>query len=132
MARVLLVDDSSAVLQIVRDVLREAGHEVHEAADGKRGLAQFRRTSPDLVISDVVMPEMDGFELLWAIRAEAPMTPLILMSGRNRSLRMDDLLRAAKVFGAWQVIPKPFSKEELLRVVQSALALAGSPELARD
>jgi CheY-like chemotaxis protein len=132
MARVLLVDDSTVVLQIVRAVLREAGHEVHEAADGKRGLAEFRRTSPDLVISDVVMPEMDGFELLWAIRAEAPTTPLILMSGGSRSLQMDDLLRAAKVFGAWQVIPKPFSKEELLRVVQSALALAGSPELARD
>jgi CheY-like chemotaxis protein len=132
MARVLLVDDSPVVLQIVRDVLREAGHEVDEAADGKRGLAQFRRTTPDLVISDVVMPEMDGFELLWAIRAEAPTTPLILMSGGSRSLRMDHLLRSAKVFGAWQVIPKPFSGEELLRVVESALALAGSPEVAQD
>jgi CheY-like chemotaxis protein len=132
MARVLLVDDSSVVLQIVRDILREAGHEVHEAADGKRGLALFRRTRPDLVISDVVMPEMDGFELLWAIRAEAPTTPLILMSGGSRSLRMDDLLRSAKVFGAWQVIPKPFSKEELLRVVESALALAGSPKVGQN
>jgi DNA-binding response OmpR family regulator len=132
MARVLVVDDSTVCLRIVCEALRAAGHEVDQAADGKHGLALFRRTPPALVISDVVMPEMDGFELLWAIRALAPETPLILMSGGTHSLRVDDLLRTAKVFGAWQVIPKPFTGEELLRAVKRALAPAGSPRVPGD
>ncbi len=103
-----------------------------EAADGKHALALFRRTPPDLVISDVVMPEMDGFELLWAIRALAPGTPLILMSGGTGSLRVDDLLRTAKMFGAWQVIRKPFTGEELLRTVEGALAPVAAPQPAGD
>jgi CheY-like chemotaxis protein len=68
------------------------------------------------------MPEMDGFELLGAIRSAAPGTPLILMSGGGRALRVDDLLRSGKLLGAWQVLRKPFSGEELLRVVEGALA----------
>jgi CheY-like chemotaxis protein len=121
MARVLVVDDSRTVRGIVSERLRGAGHEVLEAPDGKLGLALFLRTSPDLVISDVVMPEMDGFEILGAIRSAAPTTPLILMSGGGRSLRVDDLLRSAKLLGACQVLRKPFSGEELLRVVEGAL-----------
>src|ERR1700693_2878631 len=114
MARVLVVDDSRTVRAIVGEQLKEAGHEGLEAADGKLGLALFIQTSPDLVISDVVMPEMDGFEILGAIRRAAPATPLILMSGGGRSLRVDDLLRSAKLLGAWQVLRKPFSGQELL------------------
>src|SRR4051812_45619568 len=122
MARVLVVDDSRTVRAIVSQQLSGAGHEVLEAADGKGGLALFVRTSPDLVISDVVMPEMDGFEILGAIRRAAPATPLILMSGGGRALRVDDLLRSAKLLGARQVLRKPFSSEELLRVVEGALS----------
>jgi CheY-like chemotaxis protein len=122
MARVLVVDDSRTIRAIVSQQLKEAGHEVLEAPNGKLGLALVLRTSPDLVISDVVMPEMDGFEILGAIRSAAPDTPLILMSGGGRSLRVDDLLRSGKLLGAWQVLRKPFSREELLRVVEGALA----------
>ncbi|MFL5494857.1 MAG: response regulator [Gemmatimonadales bacterium] len=122
MARVLVVDDSRTVRAIISQQLSEAGHEVLEAADGKLGLALFIRSSPDLVISDVVMPEMDGFEILGAIRRAAPATPLILMSGGGRTLRVDDLLRSAKLLGAWQVLRKPFSGEELLHVVEGALS----------
>jgi CheY-like chemotaxis protein len=127
MARVLVVDDSRTVLGIVSEQLREAGHEVYGAADGQLGLALFLKHNPDLVVSDLVMPEMDGFEILGAIRAAAPGTPLILMSGGGRSLRVDDLLRAAKLLGAWQVLRKPFSGEELLRVVQGALTACEVP-----
>jgi CheY-like chemotaxis protein len=121
-ARVLVVDDSRTVRAIVSQQLSAAGHDVLEAADGKLGLALFVRTSPDLVISDVVMPEMDGFEIFGAIRRAAPSTPLILMSGGRRSLQVDDLLRSAKLLGARQVLRKPFSGEELLRVAEGALS----------
>jgi len=127
MARVLLVDDSRTVLGIVGAHLREAGHEVFEASDGRLGLTLFLQNHPDLVISDVVMPEMDGFEILRAIRAADPTTPMILMSGGGRSLLVDDLLRTAKLLGAWQVLRKPFSGEKLLQVVQGALAAGSMP-----
>jgi CheY-like chemotaxis protein len=125
MARVLVIDDSPTVLEIVSERLMAAGHEVLQASDGKPGLALFLRSSPDLVISDMVMPEMDGFEVLRAIRVAAPATPLILMSGGGRSLRLDDLLRTARLLGAWQVLRKPFSAEALLDVVGEALAAGG-------
>jgi DNA-binding response OmpR family regulator len=83
MARVLAIDDSPTVLEIVSERLTAAGHEVLQASDGKPGLTLFLRSSPDLVISDMVMPEMDGFEVLRAMRVAAPATPLILMSGRT-------------------------------------------------
>jgi CheY-like chemotaxis protein len=73
------------------------------------------------------MPEMDGFEILGAIHRAAPTTPLILMSGGGRSLRVDDLLRSAKLLGTWQVLRKPFSGKELLRVVEGALAAGPAP-----
>ena len=127
MARILLLDDSRTVLGIVGGHLREAGHEVYEASDGKLGLALFFQSHPDLVISDVVMPEMDGFEILRAIRATDPTTPMILMSGGGHALRVDDLLRTARFLGAWQVLRKPFSGEKLLQVVQGALAGGSVP-----
>src|SRR5436190_9817960 len=120
MARVLVVDDSRTVRAIISQQLSGAGHEVLEAADGKLGLALFLRASPDLVLSDVVMPEMDGFEILGAIRSAAPTTPLILMSGGGRTLPVEELLLAARLLGAWEVLRKPFSGEKLLQVVQDA------------
>ena len=79
--RVLVVDDDSAVLQISALVLKQRGFEVRTASDGFQALAELRRSMPDVIISDLSMPNMSGFELLSVVRRRFPHIPVIAISG---------------------------------------------------
>ena len=79
--RVLVVDDDSAVLQISALVLKERGFEVRTASDGFQALVELRRSMPDVIISDLRMPNMSGFELLSVVRRRFPHIPVIAISG---------------------------------------------------
>jgi CheY-like chemotaxis protein len=79
--RVLVVDDESAVLQTSALVLKERGFEVISASDGFEALVELRRSTPDVIISDLKMPNMSGFELLSVVRRRFPHIPVIAISG---------------------------------------------------
>ena len=79
--RVLVVDDDLSVLQISALVLKERGFEVRTASDGFQALVELRRSSPDVIISDLTMPNMSGFELLSVVRRRFPQIPVIAISG---------------------------------------------------
>ena len=79
--RVLIVDDDPALLEIAALVLKERGYEVRKAEDGFQALVELRRSLPDVVISDLRMPNMSGFELLSVIRRRFPHIPVIAISG---------------------------------------------------
>jgi len=121
MAEILLIDDDAQMRRVVARILREAGHSVHEAANGTEGLALFRRVRSDLVVSDIVMPETEGIELIRTLRQEAPALPILAVSGSPTAL----YLQAATKLGASAALRKPFAADKLLAMVNTLLAAAG-------
>lgn len=105
--------------RLVRRYLeRGAGHEVFEAADGREGLAVFRDQTFDVVVCDLVMPEMNGLDAIVAMHAIAPAIPLIAVSGGAWSR---ELLPDALKLGVVRALAKPVLQEQLLAAVEHAL-----------
>jgi two-component system, chemotaxis family, chemotaxis protein CheY len=116
--KVLVIDDDTMVRRTVEIVLISGGHQVQTAKDGVRGLALFRDWQPDLVVTDIIMPDQDGLGTIMAIRKAYPAAKIIAMSGGGRMGDLD-LLKAARALGADDVIAKPFEPEALLRKVDA-------------
>lgn len=118
MASILLVDDNVQFRKVLSLALKEAGHTVTEAADGKQALKLVPTTAIDVVVADIVMPEHDGMELLTQLGKNHPSLPIIAISGD--SPRFTDLfLKTAKRLGAAHVLRKPFKVDELLATIAS-------------
>jgi CheY-like chemotaxis protein len=123
--RILVIDDNPSVLSSIRQVLEAAGFEVEAAANGREGIRRFEAAPPDLVITDIIMPECEGIEVIREIRGDRPMQPILAISG-SRSRGHIDYLRMAECLGANAVLAKPFAAAELLAKVEACLAsLAG-------
>jgi len=123
-ARILVIDDSRTVREMVRMVLERAGHEVVQAPNGKLGLEMHRASNCDLVITDLIMPEKEGFETILELRRGWPGLQIIAVSGGSAALDKSDLLRTARSFGAAHTIPKPFTAKQLLDSVTRAVGPA--------
>ncbi len=120
MASILIIDDEDPIREILRRLLKRAGHTVYEAADGKTALRMFAGNPTDLVIADIFMPEMDGIEFLIRLREAFPEARVIAVSGGG-FIGKEEVLRDAAQLGAVGMLKKPFSVEECLEVVQRAL-----------
>ena len=123
MAKILVIDDSEDIRILLHEALQAAGHSVVEAADGEAGLRSYREHYPDLVITDIVMPNKEGLETIMELRRESPGVKIVAMSGGTRGMVIS-FLPAAKKLGADYTLPKPFSLAELQAVVDDALGLA--------
>ncbi|MDP9049703.1 MAG: response regulator transcription factor [Acidobacteriota bacterium] len=122
--RILVVDDEPQITRVLRTSLQSNGHEVTVAQDGSAALDQFMKAEPDLVITDLAMPGMDGIELTRAIRQRSQV-PVIVLSVRSQ----DASKVAALDEGADDYITKPFSIQELMaRVRVQARRLAAATE----
>jgi CheY-like chemotaxis protein len=119
-ANVLLVDDHPGILAVLTKILTKAGHRPVTAANGREALKQLSGGHFDLVITDINMPDMDGIELILALRETSESVPIIAISGGGL-MPAESLLRDASAFGAMDVIPKPFRNEDLLRLVAKHL-----------
>jgi CheY-like chemotaxis protein len=117
MARVLVVDDESQMRGVLRQALERHGHTVEEAADGRQALQHLAQHQPDLVITDLVMPEMEGIELIQAIRRKCPAIPVIAISGGGH-VEPGNYLSIASHIGANRTFAKPFRLEEILTAVE--------------
>lgn len=123
MARVLVIDDEDVVRDVVSDALREGGHQVMAVNHGKVGVAASSLAPFDLVITDILMPHMDGFDTIVALRERNPDVRILAISGGGD----DDpagYLRAARLLGAQRTLEKPFRIEELRQTVSDLLAPA--------
>ncbi|HWF62512.1 MAG TPA: response regulator [Nitrospira sp.] len=118
MANILIVDDDAPTRAVLRDILEEDGHEIREAADGQVGLALYRKTPADLVITDILMPGRDGMEVTLALTREFLDARVIAMTGATGD---QNFLNVAKLFGARRVIQKPFTPDIIRRVVRFTL-----------
>ncbi len=125
MANILIIEDEDGLRATMCAVLRNAGHNVQEAADGNAGLKCFKESSPDIVITDIVMPGKEGIETIVEVRRLAPKVKIIAMSGGGRS-SPKDYLKMARTLGASQTLSKPFWSEDLLASVKN---LVGSQSL---
>jgi CheY-like chemotaxis protein len=121
MARILIIDDEELVRRAVVRMLATAGHDVREAPNGASGLRLWRDGGADLVLTDMAMPDMTGFELIGILRAGGATVPIIAISG---SLVLSDLevIRHATLLGAVSLLAKPFSWEQLMAAVSAALS----------
>ena len=113
---VLVIDDETGILDTLRILLRKEGWEVTVAQGGKAGLEAIRTATPDVVITDVRMPQVGGLDILAAVKEQDPMTPVILMTAQAS---LQTAIQAVNA-GAFHYIQKPFSNDELLAILRRA------------
>lgn len=124
MARILVVDDDESDRLIVDAILGRAGHEIHFARDGREALEECRIHAYDIVVTDLQMPEVHGFELISALREMPSPPPIIAVSGTGPyQLEIADVLGAKFTFG------KPIDAPSLLRAVDQLLRFTPTPRV---
>ncbi|WP_288736323.1 response regulator transcription factor [uncultured Parabacteroides sp.] len=123
---ILLVEDEVSLAMIVKDALEEEGYEVAIARDGLEGLEQYFREHPALIIADVMMPEVDGFEMVRRIRRMDKEVPVLFLSARSS---VDDIVFGFGL-GANDYLRKPFSLRELIARVKALTVKSQSEPVA--
>ncbi len=123
---VLVIDDEPVIRQSLETLLETYGFQVALARDGAQGLAAFRRIEPDLVLTDIVMPNQDGIETILTMRRERPQAKIIAMSGRG-SVGNTEYIDIAARLGADAAIPKPLEATKLIAAVQALVAAGHEP-----
>ena len=113
MASILVVEDEPSLRRLFQDLLVREGHEVTTAANGADALGFLETTSFDVVITDLIMPEMEGLSLLRELRKRKSPTKIIAMSGGGRGSAVD-YLEMAKMLGATTTLAKPFTPRQLI------------------
>jgi adenylate cyclase len=120
MAKVLVVDDDNSIVNVLQHILTRDGHEVFIAMDGKEGLAKAREHKPDLIILDIMMPEVDGITASGILFQDPVMRriPVIILTAKGPSARgMMELLPNVRIY-----VDKPFDPQVLMKNVQRLLA----------
>ncbi|MGB8022279.1 MAG: response regulator transcription factor [Candidatus Nanopelagicales bacterium] len=120
-ARLLIVDDEPNILELLAASLRFAGFEVHTAANGTQALRQVAELQPDLVVLDVMMPGLDGFEVVRRMRQDGLRSPVLFLTARDA---VEDRI-AGLTLGADDYVTKPFSLGEVLARIRAILRRAG-------
>src|SRR5262245_29741608 len=121
MATILIIDDQEPVRILLRAVLERAGYEVREACNGRHGLELYREKSADLIITDIIMPEMNGLEMLSELTRSFPNVKVIAISGGSPG---DGVLSMAKMLGALHTFYKPLDLEKLVSAVACELTMS--------
>jgi len=118
--KVLLCDDEIHILRAAQIKLTRAGFDVACASDGQEAWEQIQRDRPDILVTDLQMPRMDGFELSRRVRAHATTSdlPILMLTAKGFELSYREM---AEKIGILAVLPKPFSSRELVRCIDDAL-----------
>lgn len=121
MACILIIDDNPEFRDILRRHLEANGHHTILAGDGEQGLALLEREAIDIVLTDILMPQRDGLEVLREARRRWPGLPVIAISGGGW-IKATELLGMAERLGADNVLQKPVRRDDLIRAVDEALS----------
>lgn len=123
MKKILLVDDDDLFAEMVQKTLTRFGYEVVRARNGRDALQLYDPGATDLVMTDLIMPDKEGLELITELRRAHPGVKIIAMSGGGRN-SPEAFLKAAQKFGAMKILAKPFPQEVLLGTVKDCLDAA--------
>lgn len=126
MAKFLLVDDNADLIEVQSAYLRNHGHQVVTARNGRDALAALERGDFDVIVTDVIMPDMDGFETIMTVRQRFPDLPIIAVSGGGR-IGATDYLSMARSMGAKSALSKPVSPAMLLSETKRILSPQDPP-----
>lgn len=135
MASILVIDDDRAVLATIKMLLEHAAHAVEAVDNSRTGLNLLQARSFDLLIVDIFMPGMDGFEMMKLVHQSWPEMPVIVISGQQFALaseRQPDFLHMATRLGAVSSLQKPFRPAELLATVNGNLSSSRLPAAAQQ
>ena len=116
--RILVVDDEPTITELIDILLSGEGFDISTASNGGAGLDMTESFNPDLIITDITMPDMEGIEFISCLRKRSISTPIIAMSGNAVGM---NFLKATKFFGATETILKPFNTRELISAVNRSL-----------
>jgi DNA-binding NtrC family response regulator len=122
---ILVVDDEEMMRELLQDVLELEGYSVITAEDGRIALDRVKERRPRLVISDIKMPHMNGFELLKSLKTHDPAMHVIMMTGYSDDVTVKDALR----LNADEYIIKPFNTQDMTAIVRSILGGAAPADL---
>ena len=117
MALVLIIDDSAFQRGVIRSLVRDAGYETEEAENGRAGLEKIAARKPDCILTDLLMPDMGGLELLESLRELGAAIPVIIITGNIQ----ESVRQRCLELGAAAVVNKPVRQEELLPAIEKAL-----------
>lgn len=120
MAKILVIDDELSIAVMLKKMLEKAGHEIEIALNGNEGLNLVEKFQPELLITDIVMPEKEGLELIFDLRKKKPELKIIAISGGGR-FQFEGYLTSAKHLGADRVFQKPLDHKELIQAVSDLL-----------
>jgi CheY-like chemotaxis protein len=128
MTHILLIDDDQQYREMLTQMLTRDGHRVSIANDGEEGMSQIAAAPPELIITDVLMPKMDGIEMIQALGRAGTRIPVIAISGGRRSISPEFNLESALLMGVKVALAKPFTREELRKAIAYAMAEAGAQD----
>ena len=121
MAKILVIDDEAHIRTIINDFLKIERHEVDLAEDGNTAMKLAEKKAYNLVITDVFMPDDDGFDVIRALKRLYPAVKIIAISGGGTVHSSGELLDACKLFGADRGVPKPLDLKKLVEVMKELL-----------
>jgi DNA-binding response OmpR family regulator len=119
--KILLIDDMKGIRESLEMILSGGGYQLDLAENGAEGLGKARASAYDLIITDILMPDVDGTEVIMALRAAGNKTPILAISGGGAGVSSDTALMVAKQ-KANAVLAKPFSKIELLDAIRALIS----------
>jgi DNA-binding response OmpR family regulator len=122
MSHILVIDDEADIRFILETFFRKAGHTIDTAGDGKAGMHLVELNHYDLVITDIVMPEMDGLEVIASMKRKYPNIRIIVMTGGTNNIDKELLLTTANLMRADKVVAKPLDLKVLKAAVTEVLA----------
>ncbi len=121
MAHILIIDDEEKILKMLSKALEREGHKVTTATDGRIGIKLYKETLADVVITDIVMPDMEGLEAIRTLRKEFKNIKIIALSGGG-FVEPTEYLKLAKNFGAQYTFAKPVELKELVSAIKELIA----------
>jgi CheY-like chemotaxis protein len=121
MVKILVVDDEPFVRDMMTAMIKPAGYDVVEAVNGAEAFNVCKKEAVDLIITDIVMPEKNGIDLIMNVKKEYPDIPIIAVSGGGGITGRYDYLEIAKLVGANNILKKPFEIDELRSAVSNAI-----------
>ncbi|MDY0151352.1 MAG: response regulator [Candidatus Cloacimonas sp.] len=120
MAKILVIEDDDSFRNVLVQMLSKAGYEVRQAGDGNQALAECAAFDPDLVLTDIIMPDKEGLETIQELLALRPNLKIVAMSGGGK-YGPDSYLPLAQKLGAKACLQKPFMREELISTITDVL-----------